>query len=358
MKEKIQELTQKFIEYDSSEWNQWELDTILDYALWFFLNFTIERFESNWIKSALVYNTTQRADRFDVLLNCHLDIIPWKKEQFTPVIDKDKIIWAWAYDMKWNVAASIYAFLEVAESSSQAIAIQFTTDEEIWWFNGTKYQVDNWVSADFIIATEPTNLNIVHKAKWVLWLKIKWKWKTSHGAYPWRWENAIEKMGSFISDLKQLIPDPKKSTWKTTTNIASISSSNKAFNKIPDDCEISVDIRYIPEEKDDIINKIEEILPDWFTLDIIENEPSVFVKETDRHIVSLQSSIHLCSWIESVLYWAQWTSDGRHFSNSWWRSIEFWAIGWWIGQDDEWVSISSLEIYYNILCDFLMKGKQ
>lgn len=317
-------------------------------------DFQIEYFEDEGIKSALIYNTPIRPDRFTVLFNCHLDIIPWKDIQYIPRIESDRIIGAWANDMKWNLVAALFAFLECAKLVQYPLAFQIVTDEEVGWFHGTKHQVDQWVRADFIIATEPTNMNIVTKAKWVIWLKISCTWKTAHGAYPWRWENAIEKMIDYIRILQDIIQNPIHDTWETTLNISNIQTDNLAINKIPDSCSILIDIRYIPEDRDVILKKIQDSLPENFTIEIIENEASVFVEEDNIYVGKLLDSIQKITWKKSITYWANGTSDGRHFSDFWWKSIEFWAVGWWIGEDIEWVSIASLESYSLILSDFLM----
>lgn len=356
MKNKILKLIKELIKIKSYEWNKSELDKSLNFILKKIpKNLTIEEFEKDWVKSALVYNTKKRPEKFKILFNCHLDIIPWKSFQYIPEIKWDKLIWAGANDMKWNLVSALFAFIECANKVNYPLAIQLVTDEEIWGFKWTKYQVENWVNSDFIIATEPTNLDIVNKAKWVLWLKIISFWKTSHWAYPWRWENAIEKMNDFIFKLKKIIPNPNKSSWVTTLNISQIETKNKSFNKIPDECSIYLDVRYIPEDKKNILKKIKNSLPENFKIDIIVNEPSVFVEENNIYIKEILNSTQSITWNKHKLYWAQWTSDWRHFSNVWWKSIEFWAIWWWIWEDNEWVSISWLENYYKILYDFLLK---
>jgi len=55
--------------------------------------------------------------------------------------------------------------LDCAEELKYPIALQIVTDEEVGGFHGTKFQVENGVNAEFVIATEPTNLDIVTKAK-------------------------------------------------------------------------------------------------------------------------------------------------------------------------------------------------
>lgn len=68
-------------------------------------------------------------------------------------------------DMKANLSCALFAFKKYAKQVDYPLAIQFVTDEETGGYNGTKYQVESGVKADFILATEPTNFHIAHQAK-------------------------------------------------------------------------------------------------------------------------------------------------------------------------------------------------
>ncbi len=71
---------------------------------WLNSDYTIERFERNGIKSALIYFGRTRPKEFKVLLNGHLDVVPGKKEAYTPKIKGNRLYGVGAMDMKANVA--------------------------------------------------------------------------------------------------------------------------------------------------------------------------------------------------------------------------------------------------------------
>lgn len=331
-----------------------ELDSALDLTLSHLSEFTIEHFEKNGVRSALVYNTPTRPDKFKLLLNCHLDVIPGKKEQYSPRIEGDKLLGVGAMDMKANLACAVFAFKEIASKTTTPIALQLVTDEEIGGFDGTKHQVEQGVNADFILATEPTNFDIVHTAKGVLWLHITAKGETAHGAYPWRGDNAIWKMHSFLNELKKHYKNPKKQEWVTTLNLSSITSSNQTYNKIPDDCAIGIDIRFIAEDKDTILKDVTSLIPHEFSVEILANEPATFVEKNNPFVEKLAEITARHTSDNVVLRGAQGSSDARHFEHVGSSGIEFGPIGDGIGSDDEWVSISSLETYYEILKEYLL----
>ncbi len=353
----IVSLSQKFISIKSIPSNPKGLEKILELALAQVKDFKTERFEKNGVKSALVFNGNKRPKKFKIILNAHLDVIPGKEEQYIPYIKGSKLYGVGSMDMKANAACLIMAFKEVAKLVEYPLALQLTTDEEIGGFDGTKYQVEKGVRADFILAGEPTNFDIVHKAKGVLWLKIFAPGKTAHGAYPWRGINAIWEMNSFLNNLKITYPIATEEKWITTINLSNIETNNAVFNKIPDNCIIGLDIRFIPEDAKTIVKKIKMLLPKGFKLKIIANEPALFTPQ-DNSFVQLLKSIGKDVTKKNIsLRGAQGTSDARHFSRVQGSGIEFGPIGKGIGSDREWVSIPSLEKYFYIMKNFLKSIK-
>lgn len=354
MLNKIVNLSKEFISIKSNSNNTAELNRILDFALSNLKDYTIERFENKGVKSALIYNAQKGPSKFKVILNGHLDVVPGKDYQYSPKIKGDKLYGVGSMDMKASVACLIMVFKEVANKVNYPLALQLVTDEEIGGFNGTKYQIENGVKADFVIAGESTGLQIANRAKGVLQVIISTRGKTAHGAYPWRGENAILKMNQFLDSLYKRYPIPTKQEWVTTVNLSKIKTSNESFNKIPDDCEISLDIRYIPEETDTIVNTIKELLPKGFKMDIVEQEPAVNVSENNQYLKILQKVAKDVTNKKVVFYGAQGSSDVRHFTRVDINGVEFGPIGENIGSDNECVSIKSLKEFSKVMQEFLL----
>lgn len=354
----ITSLTKKFISIKSTANNTKALDKILDLALSCLEGYTIEQFEHNGIKSALIYNTKKRPKKFKIILNGHLDIIPGKEDQYIPKIKGNRLYGVGSMDMKANVACLIMVFKEVADKVSYPLGLQLVTDEEIGGDNGTKYQIEKGVRADFVIAGEPTNFDIVHKAKGVLQVKVFTKGKTAHGAYPWKGENAIWKMNEFFNALKKKYPVPNRETWKTTVNVSRIGTSNQAFNKIPDDCVSQLDVRFVSEEMDTIKKSLQQLLPKMVAFDVVAYEPALFTDKNNEFVKLLEEIIRHTIGKNIRLRGAHGSSDARHFARVNCSGIEFGPIGGGIGSDHEWVGISSLEKYYRILKKFLLTVKR
>lgn len=354
MLNKIVSLTEKLISFKSTQENKSELEKILEFALSNLKGYRVERFENNGFKSALIYNSAKRPAKFKIILNGHLDVIPGKEYQYLPKIKNDKLYGVGSMDMKASVACLIMVFKELADKVDYPLGLQLVTDEETGGFNGTKYQIDKDVKADFVIAAESTGLNIVNKAKGILWVKISSKGKTAHGAYPWKGQNSIWAMNKFLNLLQEKYPIPKQQEWVTTVNLSKIQTSNQTFNKIPDDCEIWLDIRYVPQDSSIVLNNIKALLPNEFKIEIVENEPSMNISENNKYLKLLQKVDEQITGKKVYLYGAQGSSDARHFTRVGINGIEFGPIGEGIGTDDEYVNIKSLEQYYQILKNFLL----
>jgi len=355
MIKKIVGLTQKLVCYKTTSDNYEELNKVINFIKKELDDFSIEEYEKNKIKSLLIYNQKPKNNKkFRLILNGHLDIIPGKSNQYVSKIVGDRLYGVGSLDMKGGLSVVVCLFKELAKNLSYPLALQITTDEETGGFFGTKYQIEKGVIADFVITAEPTHLDIVYKAKGILWLKLNFNGKSFHSAYPWHGKNAIEKANNFINKLLKIIKNPKKNQWKTTVNLANINSNNKAFNKIPDNCELWVDVRFIPEDKK-ILNKIENLLSNKDDLKILLKEPSFLVDTNNKNILKLKKITKDILGKNPVLRGANGSSDARHYSYINVPAIEFGPKGGGIGSDDEYVKVSSLNNFYLIMKRFLLE---
>lgn len=316
--------------------------------------FPIESFDHNGVKSILVRNSTAKPERYRILFTCHLDVIPAKSEQYTPRIVGDKLYGAGSMDMKSNLACVVDVFKELAKDLPYPVALQLVTDEETGGFNGARHQVmDAGIRADFVIATEPTNLEIVNTAKGVLQARIVASGASAHGAYPWKGRNAILMMREVIDRLEERFGDFETETESTTVNVATVSTTNTALNKVPDQCSAQVDIRYVAADQTTILAEVRKILPPTCTLEVIANEPAVHTNENHPYVQQLSNAIEVVSGKIPPVRSASGTSDLRHFTQVGCAGIEFGPIGGGIGSDEEWVDIPSLVKYKAILKSFL-----
>ena len=127
-----------------------------------------------------------------------------------------------------------------------------------------------------------------------------------------------------------------------------------AFNKVPDDCTVQLDIRCISEETSALIENIKKLLPRGFMLKIIARETAMFTRHSNKYLKILKKVCEKTIKRSIILRGAQGSSDARHFHQINCPGIEFGPIGQGIGSDNEWVDIPSLEKYFQILTSFLL----
>lgn len=354
MKDKIVNLAKQLIEIESTKDNSNCLDAVLKFSEKILKEFTAERFAKNSTKSILFYKEKKRPAKFKVILNAHLDVVPAKKDQFKPFIKNGRLYGRGAYDMKSAAAVEILVFQELTSQLSYPLGLQLVTDEEIGGFNGTKYQVEKGVRTEFVIAGEGTDLDINNKTKGILWVKIVTKGKTAHGAYVWNGSNALLEMNKVVDNLQKIFPVPKKETWKTTANIASVETANRTFNKVPDECTLYFDVRFIPEDKDSIIKKIRSCLTKNSSMEIIVHEPAEYTAEDNEYIMTLKQAISETGSRKAKTIAKHGGSDVRHFIGVGNSGVSFGPIGAGLHTDTEFVDIESLVTYYECLKKFLL----
>ncbi len=354
MLKKILNLSKKLISIKSTPGNIEMLNSALKICKSNLKEFTIEEFNKQGVKSLLVYNNLKRPKKFKIILNGHLDVIPGKNSQYKPKIIGNKLYGIGSMDMKSNLACLVTVFKETAKKVNYPIALQLVTDEETGGLFGTKYQIEKGVRADFVIAGETTNFDIVDKTKGVIWLKIFSEGKTSHSAYPWQGKNSIWEINEFLNKLKKIYSNSNKETQKTTVNLSRIETSNNSFNKVPDDCTIWLDIRYIFKEENIILSKIKKLLPKGFNFEVIHEESPLFVSKNNKYLKLLKKAADETLKYKIRLYQANGTSDLTHFSKVGCPGVEFGPIGLTGNTNNEYINIPSLKTYYQILTKFLI----
>ncbi|MGB9882958.1 MAG: M20 family metallopeptidase [Microgenomates group bacterium] len=358
----ILSLSKSLISLPSTAGNKKALKEVLEVAEKELKNFTIERFEKDGIPSILVYQQKRRPEKFRVILNAHLDVVSAKDEQYKPYEKDGKLYGRGSIDMKAAAAVEILVFKELARKINYPMALQLVTDEEVGGFKGTLYQLEKGVKADFVIAGEPTDFGINNKAKGILWLKIKTKGVSSHGAYPWQGKNALFLANEILNKIYKNYPIPKKEAWQTTFNLARIETPNQTFNKVPDEAIISFDIRYIPEEfkgnsfekgKEIFLKKIKKIIGNLGQVEIVLFEPPQFTDEKNHYVKILAQTTQKITGKKAKIIVKHGGSDIRHFNRFGAEGVTFGPIGAGLHSDNEYVEIESLEKYYLILENFL-----
>lgn len=105
---------------------------------------------------------------------------------------------------------------------------------------------------DFVIVGEPTSLDVVHTHKGSAFLMLKTHGKAGHAARPDLGDNAIVKMLAVLEVIRtefaaDFAAHAHPVLGSSTLSIGTISGGSKT-NIIPDSCEASVDMRFVPSQ--------------------------------------------------------------------------------------------------------------
>lgn len=357
MQQQILDLSKQLMAVESIDSKKDKLQEVIEVAKKHLEGFTIEEFiNENKRPSILAYAGTTRPEKFKIILNAHLDVVSGNPDQYAGVEKDGKLFGRGAIDMKTAGAVEILIFKELAKTLPYPIGIQLVTDEEIGGYDGTQLQIKKGVSADFVIAGEPTNFGINNKAKGIVWMNVKTKGVAAHGAYQWKGESAILKMRDMVEAIVKVYPVLTKEEWRTTVNIATIETTNTTYNKVPDNCLMKLDIRFIPEDWDTIKDKLTKMFA-GAELEFLEVEPPQITDENNQYVKALQTATGTVTGTPASVIVKHGGSDIRHYNGVKQDGVTFGPVGDGLHSDNEWVDIKSLVQYYEILKVFLTKLK-
>ena len=110
------------------------------------------------------------------------------------------------------------------------------------------------LDGDFAITGEPTDLHIGVEAKGVLAMVIEVHGRAAHSSTPWLGENAVLKAIDVFRTIESL-PFSRESSEmfdRPSINLGRIAGGD-AINRVPDECQMAVDIRFLPGQDPEAI---------------------------------------------------------------------------------------------------------
>jgi succinyl-diaminopimelate desuccinylase len=290
-----------------------------------------------------------------IVLHGHLDVVPGLPEQFEPRVEGDRLIGRGAYDMKGGLAAMMCALNDAAAQDAVGVRLVCVPDEEAEdpEQRATDRLVADGLEADFAITGEPTDLHIGVEAKGVLALRLEVSGRSAHGSTPWLGDNAVIKALEVFRRIESL-PFSRESSElfdRPSINLGRIAGGD-AFNKVPDVCEMVVDIRYLPgQDIGEILAEVRSI-PDVEVKRTFTRIPAM-VSRTNPYVRALREAVSRSIEGEAMSVGRDGASDAVSFLQAGIPAVEFGPAGGGHHGPDEWVSLKSLAAYRRALGDFV-----
>jgi succinyl-diaminopimelate desuccinylase len=290
-----------------------------------------------------------------VVFHGHIDVVPAHHAQFTPVVDGDRLIGRGAYDMKGGLAAMMCALRDVSRQGRVRVVFMCVPDEESEdvEHRSTDTLVAEGLRGDFAITGEPTDLHIGVQAKGVLAIRLAVHGIAAHGSTPWLGDNAILKAHDVFRRIETL-PFGRESSELFDRPSVSLNGivGGDAFNKVPDRCEIDVDIRYLPNQEPEAILDQIRAIGDLEVLKCFTRVPAI-VPRSNPYVLALRDAVGQSVGGDAFAIGRDGASDAVSFLAAGVPAVEFGPVGGGHHGPQEWVSISSLARYRQALCAFV-----
>jgi succinyl-diaminopimelate desuccinylase len=175
----------------------------------------------------------------------------------------------------------------------------------------------------------------------------------AHGSTPWLGDNAILKAHDAFRRIETLPFSRESSDMfdRASINLARIEGGD-AFNKVPDSCNMDVDIRFLPnQDPGDILSQIRAI-PDVEIVKTFTRAPAM-VSRRNPYVLALRDAVGRSIEGEALSVGRDGASDAISFLQAGVPAVEFGPTGGGHHGPHEWVSISSLSRYRRALGDFV-----
>lgn len=294
-----------------------------------------------------------------VVLHGHLDVVPGHEGQFEPRIEGDRLIGRGAYDMKGGLAAMMCALKDLERTRPARIRVRFVCvpDEESEELDerSTDWVVKRGLGGSFAITGEPTNLHIGVEAKGVLAMRIVVRGRAAHSSTPWLGDNAVLRAIDVFRAIESL-PFSRESSEmfdRPSINLGRIQGGD-AVNKVPDECTMAVDVRYLPgQDPGEILEQVRAMPGAEVTRTFIH--PPVAVSRTNPYVLGLREALsRSIPDMEALSVGRDGASDAASFIEAGIPAVEFGPAGAGHHGPEEWVSLSSLAKYRRVLSDFVL----
>ncbi len=207
-----------------------------------------------------------------IAFDCHMDTVEagnpdkWIYKPFSGRIVNGIIHGRGASDQKGGLAAALSALRIIKEiglaKDTQIIFVGSVREEEYEGLNW-QYLIElEKIKPDYIILTEPSNLDIAIGQKGRIDLKIETEGVSAHGANPDQGINAIYKLIPIINDINKLHKNFHKDPLfgLAQISVTEIQSTSPNINAVPDKASIHVDRRLVSNESDiTAINQLKQL---------------------------------------------------------------------------------------------------
>ncbi|MCH9021815.1 MAG: M20 family metallopeptidase [Planctomycetes bacterium] len=292
----------------------------------------------------------------NILLVAHLDVVNLPESaQYNWHLNEGKIIGPGAGDMKGELAIILELFHDMhSRHQSLSLGLAITTDEELGGLDGIGYLVSQQgLAGDYILIPDSGSLNeITSEEKGVLQIRLTSKGQAGHAALPWLCQNAAQHLCDNIEKIHHHFDTFEKNNehWHPTCELTVFVTTNVMHNRIPDQAQAVLDIRFPPPETaESMLNIIRKIVDEQLDLNtLLYIEPTKF--QPDPQFMEITREITKQPVKTGR---AHGSSDARYFHEMGAEVIMSRPFVGNLHTENEWIEIDSMLKLYRIYERFI-----
>lgn len=316
------------------------------------LGFVVTPLEYEGVHSLYAHPTGARHSR--LLLQAHIDVVPATDQPFKEA--SDKLFGRGVYDMLYATACYLELLNDIRELvPSLDLGIMLSGDEELGGFNGVQKFLEDSYTTDICLLPDAGegfgSLNVA--AKGIYTLEVRAHGVAHHGSRPWEGDGAAAKLVHFLANAERAFDASSRDN--STMTIARLQAGD-AENKGPATADATLDIRY--KDKADLERIKQELQPlcQQFEVEIVSVKDGDDY-QLDLHNADVQNFVRLYEQIagDKIRFTkAHGSSDARFFASQGTPVIMFRPDGGGAHGDNEWLSKSSLDLFYKLLKEYVL----
>lgn len=187
----------------------------------------------------------------------HLDVVPvsradWSVDPFAAEVDGDRMVGRGTSDMKSGVAALVEAVAAHASTGHRCRGVQvvLTSGEETGCTGALTLPREALAPGGPLVVAEPTRNALVPGHKGAHWMHLTATGKAAHGSAPELGDNAAVKVARAAVALHDFAGWPDG----VTANVGVLRGGVQT-NVVPDEAELFLDIRTVPDAQGDRVRE-------------------------------------------------------------------------------------------------------
>lgn len=287
----------------------------------------------------------------DVLLNAHLDVVPAPDELFTLKIDGNVARGRGTCDCLGNAVCAAQVLVNLKNQAS--VGAIFTCDEEIGGDTTAAMVKLGYRARQLAIVIDGSRYAVAVAQKGIIIIRLRARGAGGHASAPWACDNPIDKLFNGYAKLKNTWPEVTAADqWHDTMTPCQI-QAGFADNQIPDQAEMTINIRYTNAEDYATITRLVESLTGLET-DVTRTCAPLYTDENAPAIQALLAALRQTFPAETItVQRMNGATDARHLSAFGVPVAIIGTPGGNVHSDQEWADLDGIAKYTDMLTGFI-----